>query len=371
MFNKPPPKKPPKPARRSGGFRRFRTVRQPRTAVEVVASLLRKVGTAIIGGTFTGNPRGDQAFDIQQSRTSALQVASGQSAVALGRRNRASGAQSIALGDYNAVTGAGALGIGTGNQVGGANAMALGTSGSAAGIDAIALGNTNTASNYRAVAVGRSNAASGSQALAVGDSNTVSGDQALGLGVLCQALAGGAYAAGFECEARNIYSSALGQSSIADADGATALGYQARASVPYTTNLCGPLIARRGASETAANWFARLGSAEIFILSCNVDLTYATTYTLTLPAGCKFWCNEVGLLCTAVTGLVTQPTITLTPGKTSGRTTNLTAAGRRDRWLSDSQNTGYTTLSFQVASGAVATSMAGRAYWQGILIQDE
>lgn len=63
---------------------------------------LRKVGTAIIGGDFTGNARGANAIDIQtfSGLNRGVEVASGDSAIALsaGQAYQVSGAYAIAIG---------------------------------------------------------------------------------------------------------------------------------------------------------------------------------------------------------------------------------------------------------------------------------
>ena len=98
-----------------------------------------------------GNARGAGATDLQVSRGSASQVASGANAFVAGQNNTASGAQSVAMGVGNSATGQGAVALGNSNSAV-QNAFA-------AGVGAIASGSQSVAFNFAT--------ASGSNAFAV------------------------------------------------------------------------------------------------------------------------------------------------------------------------------------------------------------
>jgi len=104
-------------------------------------------------GTATGgNKRGQNAVDLQQTRTSASQVASGDYSMVLGgAKNTASGYGAISIGGY------------WNNLASGNNSfIAGGTNNTASGSTSFASGNSNTASgNGSAVVNGSTNIASG------------------------------------------------------------------------------------------------------------------------------------------------------------------------------------------------------------------
>jgi hypothetical protein len=92
-------------------------------ASSAISNWLPGVPTAALGG----NSRGVGAFDFQQSRALATQVASGLSSIALGRSNTASASTAIAIGDSNSVASANSAAIGLNNSITtGANANVFG-----------------------------------------------------------------------------------------------------------------------------------------------------------------------------------------------------------------------------------------------------
>jgi hypothetical protein len=96
-----------------------------------------------------------------------------------------------------------------------------------------------------------------------------------------------------------------------------------------------------------------------------------------LPAGCRFYISELGLITHTVTGLVAQPTVRFgisgTPAKhlAATLTTLLTVAHKREKWTPLVPEDGESSLSAGVTVAANATTMRGRFYWKGILVEDE
>lgn len=109
-----------------------------------------------------GNVRGANAIDLQMSRSSASQVASGQYSFAAGSQNIASGTNAVAVGDaneaignysgaigqYNLVTGVGAFTLGSSNTVTANYAVALGYNCRASALGSVSIGYQTTAPNY-------------------------------------------------------------------------------------------------------------------------------------------------------------------------------------------------------------------------------
>lgn len=289
-------------------------------AVVATGLLVRKIGTAILGGDLTGNVRGANALDIQSERSTAAQVASGSDTVAIGISNTVSGTEAVAVGYGNTVTSTKAVAVGHGNIASGINYE-------------VAVGYDNTASGGRSIAYGAGSEATGEYSLAVGYHCTASGDYT------------------------------------------TAIGYIARARIPKTTNICGPQIIRKDDGEEVA--FRFFCGVEVILMSKEVDLEVVADQTLTLPAGCKFWLNEIGLIATSIDTLTVQPTIRfgitgdLDKHMTAALTTAITATGKREIETPLVPEDGETSLTAGVTITATATTALGRFYWKGMLIEDE
>ena len=96
---------------------------------------------AVPDGTTTGgNARGANAVDLQTSRVSAAEVASGDQSFSSGINNRVSGAKSGAVGSTNSVSGANSFAVGLSNVVSGSESIAFGNTHSVAHAYSIATG---------------------------------------------------------------------------------------------------------------------------------------------------------------------------------------------------------------------------------------
>lgn len=121
----------------------------------------------------------------------------------------------------------------------------------------------------------------------------------------------------------------------------------------------------------------RHSGIQVILSTPEQDLKTVAETTLTIPTGCKFWIDEVGIICTSLAALTTQPTfragISGNPAKQSAATTTttLTAAGKRERRTPIAPEDGETTLTAGITVAAVATTMRGRFYWRGILLEDQ
>jgi len=96
---------------------------------------------AVPDGTSTGgNARGDNAIDLQATRTAAAQVASGTRSFVAGLGNTASGTNATAIGHANTVSGQNSGSIGVSNVVSGNQSFAFGNTHSVANDNAAAFG---------------------------------------------------------------------------------------------------------------------------------------------------------------------------------------------------------------------------------------
>jgi hypothetical protein len=102
--------------------------------------LSRPEGAFYVGLAPTTTALGTGALNIEQSRSAAAEVASGQNSMAIGRRNRASAQQAIAVGEINSATGI--------------NSMCFGSQCTSSGQGSVTIGVAATASAPRAIGIG-------------------------------------------------------------------------------------------------------------------------------------------------------------------------------------------------------------------------
>lgn len=126
------------------------------TATDVDIAITPKGGGAFTlqsadNTTVGGNKRGVGAVDLQLSRTSNTQVASGAGSFAAGVRNVASGANGTALGNTCVASGSTTLAVGSNCSATATGAVALGQGTLADGVTAVALGNSSTTRTLRGV----------------------------------------------------------------------------------------------------------------------------------------------------------------------------------------------------------------------------
>ena len=300
---------------------------------------VKMIGTALVGGDFMGNARGADAIDVQTNRSVVTQVASGARSIAIGYQNTVSAYDSIAIG--KGCTASAAYG----------SAIAIGINCTAAGAY-----NKNVAIGYACVASGYSRVAIGSA---------------------CQATGDFASALGYKTTASGYESTAVGQGAEALGSGSSAFGNESEARIDKTTNICGPQINRKDNGESAGSAFVSFCGVQVVLMTKEVDLKAVADQTITLPAGCKFWFDEMGLIATSIDTLTVQPTIrfgiTGTPAKQSvaAQTTAITAAGKREIETPLVPEDGETSLVAGVTVAATATTAKGRFWFRGLLIEDE
>ncbi len=105
------------------------------------------LGPIPASSTATGQPRGQNAVDLQLGRTNQLHVASGQNSFAAGYDNTASGTYAAALCGSNTASGNYSFAAGYNNTASGSFSFAIGSTNIAAGNQSFAVG-TNNSVNY-------------------------------------------------------------------------------------------------------------------------------------------------------------------------------------------------------------------------------
>ncbi len=124
-----------------------------------------------------GNKRGANSVDMQTSRSSATQVASGNNSFLAGRMNTASGGDSASFGVQN--TSSGNLGSFTAGWINTASnqcTVAMGFGNIASALYSSSFGNSNNSSGQTSFTACHLNTASGISSFAVGSTNTASGE---------------------------------------------------------------------------------------------------------------------------------------------------------------------------------------------------
>lgn len=305
------------------------------TGLEFVGPYFTKVGTAYIGGDQTGNARGAIALDVQSGRFAATEVASANYGFCFGYGNTASA-------NY-----------------------------------ATALGLNNTVSGAISVAIGYSNAVPGLHAVAVGWDNSATGSNSVAFGFNSQSLADDAFSFGLNAVASAPRSFAVGLNAICSSEEASAFGYTAKARVENTTNICGPQIIRKDDAEGLALAFYSFCGVNTVLTWPEVDLKSVADYVITLPTGCHFYPDECGVIVTSANTVTVQPTVRFgnsgTPAKFLAAAITTTAAAQfdRQRFQTLLSAAGEVTLSAGVTIVATATTMLGRFYMKGLLVEDE
>jgi len=121
------------------------------------------------GTTTGGNARGAYAIDLQcDPLVSAIEVASGNSAVAIGSRNRSTGDRSVALGYANLASGNRSFAAGEGNTASGGLAVAMGRYCTASATESACIGGYNQATGTGSFAWGSSTYAASAYSTAGG-----------------------------------------------------------------------------------------------------------------------------------------------------------------------------------------------------------
>ena len=189
------------------------------------------------------------------------------------------------------------------------------------------------------------------------------------------------YKSGLTATAAVAKTLAVGYNSAADALGATAIGEFVTNGVAQTFMSQPPVLRADNSSVTGAKQsiFSTGGGAPTVLTTQVFDLAYTNYASIPLPANCKFFPEEIGMICTEAYAPSVQPTIQagvdasysatlLAPILTS----NMAVAGGHEKFNTLSSN-GVASLRFEVtiAGNDGANPYKGRFYAKGLLIEDE
>ena len=172
-------------------------------------------------------------------------------------------------------------------------------------------------------------------------------------------------------------STSIGYSATSISNLGIALGSNAINRIGESNNITGLSLIRKDNGEAATDEHLYFTGSQAIVFSKEIDLkTLADDVsTITIPTGSTFYPDEVGVVVTSADTVTVQPEVSF--GITGNTTAVLTqtattksAAKGRDVFTPSSKD-GVTSLTTSVKVAATATTLLGRFYWKGILVEDE
>lgn len=307
-------------------------------------SIESRFTAAIANGIFVVEPTdaaGTDAVGIQPSRSTADQVASGFSSVAIGADSKASDYIAVALGTFTTATAS--------------NAAALGPDSHAEALQALAVGSACFANFPQAIAVGRS-------ATADSDRATVIGPYSLDHGGSADGIAFGAYAS-----INGGGSMSMGHNSATAAGGQLALGPNAYPNqIQSAMDLTAIPVMRSGIQTSQSYQHAAAMRVTLPTLLRTFAVNLATTGdkdSITLPASTALMIDRIEIVVTSSAAAGSTPTVSI--GTTLGGAEILSGhvmAGdtvlRREQLVTSPVADAVTALYFKVDAAAAAAMEA-------------
>lgn len=358
-----------------------------------------------------GNAVGSVAYTATQSsafgcNNTIASTANADKSFAGGYGNTLNSAKGVAVGYSNSVNKPYSVAFGYGNSIGpgaftATRSIAIGKSNiiaNAANSDkSCAVGYNNIINGNYCQAFGYKNSCTATYAYAFGSTNTASNSGAVAFGLACQAIANTATAFGNRCQASGNNSVSFGYASQASSALSVSMGYKcfsqsgtgnvaigntATARIANTTVLQPPIIAPKTNGIAQALAFSQLSGVQNVFWTIEIDFTAAgATYTFTLPAGARFFFDEVGVIVEELDGSVTtQPTYSFGITGTNAKYlaaiigTNLNVLLQRDSYRNLLADVGESSMTFTITVPGVkntATVYKGKAYIKGLLIELE
>ena len=357
-------------------------------------------GTAIGAQASAGSYRTALGYSANAAGTNSVAV--GSQAIANGSSVVAVGADSNITGDY--VTSIGAANICSGNhstllgyriQIGAANyAVAVGYF-AGGGYKTVAVGVFTSVGNDYAVAVGHAADAGGQGAVSIGYQSQADDYGAVALGYRAETYntSNAAIAIGYNAGVNNSnYAVAIGSQALVGSgfDHAIAIGFESRPGATDVAHIAAPIV---NVADHAGVAFGDAGErlrgfagVEVVLLSKSYDLTDVTPFdggTLgtkdfwVMPAGAKFYPDEVGIVTDTQNTVTTGPTASFGHGGAGTEILNnqlfasgvLGQSGGRGQYASVAPQ-GVGTVSIAMNGAATATALTGRFFVRGMMVEN-
>jgi hypothetical protein len=147
--------------------------------------------------------------------------------------------------------------------------------------------------------------------------------------------------------------------------------------IDKTFILSGVPTVRKSDGTSDANPLMYSTGAEFVIMFPDEDLKATGTGSILFPTGYRFFVTEVGVIATDADTVTVQPTVSfgvdgdLDRYKAAALTTGLTADGARFVPSSLLVNNGQTSVGYEVTVAATATTLTGRVYFKGFLVENQ
>jgi len=377
------------------------------SAGDIVDARLTAGSLALFQGGF--NPNVDEILIGTNAATLGLRT------VTVGKDADADGDESVSIGYLSDAAGAGGVAVGPSSYGTGTNSVAVGKDADADGDESVSIGDAATANPVEAIAIGKGSivAVGADKSIAIGTGSLAYELQCVAIGEVAttsfnannatavgansdatkpRSIAIGAYAQAYKDDSIRIGESfnagradglgaiSIGGETNADGDYSVGIGYQSRANIDKTHQINGPSIARKDAGEVAGSEILHYSSQDNYIFSEEFDLTQALAndvVSISIPIGAKFYPSEVGYVVTSANTITQQPTlsfgVTGTPAALlAANTMTKTTAGGRDVFSTLLSGDGVTSLTASlVTTQGAATTLLGRVYFKGLLLEDE
>lgn len=156
-----------------------------------------------------------------------------------------------------------------------------------------------------------------------------------------------------------------------------AIGGDATNRIPGSHVMTGASLLRKDAGEDAASEHLYFAGAEAVYLSKEIDLKSLAddTATITVPAGATFYPDEIGILITAAVSVTGNPNVSFgVTGNTTSllASTTITSVAAKNRTVfAPLAKHGVNSLTASVKTAATGTTLKGRFYWVGMLVEDQ
>jgi hypothetical protein len=334
--------------------------------------IVRQIGTALVGGDFTGNARGTNAIDLSTNRPTATDVASGANSINIGNTVKASGSKSIAIGYVSDTSGVSSIVLGADSTCESNYTVVIGPNnlaGTTSSYESVLIGRSLYVTNRGNVVLGNSITATGQLGICIGDGGSVLTTNygvAIGFAAYVAAINGLALGSNTRCES--------------GADNAISIGYAARSRVANTINIAALAIIRKDEIGFTIGNEPRLGSASKSITSSKeIDLTTTGTYTITLPTGSRIKPTDLHLYISSIDGTLTsQPTVQFGISGNNSKLVDPVALTVSDtlheseEWLALKSRAFEQTITMEVTVASVldeATEHKARLLVEGIVIE--
>lgn len=303
---------------------------------------------------------------------------SGTRSVSIGHYGYAQSNYGVSLGAYAYATGAGGVALGAQSSAG-SYRTAVGYSALATGGSSVALGTTANANGSFAIAIGGYAAVTSDYGILIGgNASLATSDYGIAIGY-GHAVSGSGQ------------SVAIGyRITMSGAQRGIALGYEARPGTANTAHIAAPIVivADHGgiAAGDAGDRLRGFAGAEVVLLSKSYDLTDISPFdggTLgtkdfwVMPAGVKFYPDEVGIVTDSYTAVTTGPTASFGHGGAGTQILNnqafsnvvLGQSGGRGQYASAAPE-GVGTVSIAMNVAATATALTGRFFVRGLMVEN-